>query len=63
MFETDLYNTILLVGVLSVSNVDLPSKTIVGHLNTETHTLFTINALNQLLLKINNKIDKNYKID
>jgi len=46
-------------------NVDsIPSNTILVHRKKETNTLYTINALNDLIKKLNNgMLDSNYKVD
>ena len=43
---------------------DFPENTILVHRKKQTNTLYTINALNQLIMQLNNGyLDKNYKID
>lgn len=46
-------------------NVDsIPSNTILLHRKKESNTLYTINALNELIKKLNNGVvDINYKVD
>lgn len=46
-------------------NVDsIPSNTILLHRKKESNTLYTINALNELIKKLNNGVvDVNYKVD
>lgn len=43
---------------------DIPENTILVHRKKETNTLYTINALNELIKKLNNgAVDTNYPID
>ena len=43
---------------------DLPDNTILVHRKKETNTLYTINALNELIKKLNNGVvDTKYKVD
>lgn len=46
-----------------VGNYELSPNTILIHRKSETNTLYTINAINQIIMKINNGIlDKNIEI-
>lgn len=73
---TILYNKIFVLHVKSndeyvcTYNVDqpnmhtIPSNTILAHRKKETNTLYTINALNELIKQLNNGVvDTSYRID
>jgi len=51
-------------NIIPNANVRFLSNTIMVHRKKETNTMYTINALNRLIIDLNNGIlDKSYKID
>lgn len=65
LFATN-YNKsyILTYNLKTDSNIDFYQKTVMVHRKKETNTMYTINAINELIKNLNNGIlDKTYKID
>lgn len=58
-------NEYMLTYNVDYTNVEtLPDRTIVVHRKKDTNTLYTINALNSLIVSLNDgKLDKDYLID
>mgnify|MGYP003121865220 FL=1 len=51
-------------NIVPSANTKFISNTIMAHRKKETNTLYTINALNRLILKLNKgHLDKSYEID
>lgn len=67
IFVLEIMDTDELVITYNVDNgnVDsIPNNTILLHRKKESNTLYTINALNELIKKLNNGVvDVNYKVD
>lgn len=61
MPDTD--NSIVFIGFLDRKRIELPSQTIVCHFNEKTNTLFTINALNNIIIEQNGSLDKKFKVN
>lgn len=68
-----LYNKIFVLkteeNYLCTYNIDtnntgyLPNNTILVHRKKESNTLYTINALNELIKSLNGRLDKNFIVD
>ena len=55
---------ILSYNLNSDTNLDFYKNTVLVHRKKETNTLYTINAINELIKEINNGVlDKSYKLD
>jgi hypothetical protein len=65
MKSTDLLNELILsYNVLLDSHKDFLPGSILVHRKKETNTIYTINALNELIMNLNNGVlDKSYQID
>jgi hypothetical protein len=65
LFSTD-YNKsyILSYNLNTEDNIEFLNKTVVVHRKKETNTMYTINAINELIKTLNNGIlDKTYKLN
>ncbi len=65
MKSTELINELILsYNVLLDSHKDFLPGSILVHRKKETNTIYTINALNELIMNLNNGVlDKSYRID
>ena len=65
MKSTELINELILsYNILLDSHKDFLPGSILVHRKKETNTIYTINALNELIMNLNNGVlDKSYRID
>jgi len=63
LYTTDNHNELMLAYIIEKQKIQIP-KTIIVHKKSKTNTFYTINAMNQIIMNINNGIlDKKFKLD